>query len=516
MVVFPEVVTVAAALSDPAVRGLAARGAAPALVRRPGGEGFMAALGARLGREWLGDVEQPDQAGPLSMWVQAVATRTDDGFALGNWLNFQRHRQHATGRPTRLGQQLTAIDTWWDPPWPVAWQRMWWACRHHLAGLPDGLAWWPGAPDAEQATAWLGEQQDRQPLPHPQQQDLIGQLEALAGKVPVWQPRISDTAWHTLSALLPPPSRTGGRCRSERQILEAIVHIACTRQAWRRLPQALGPFRACRLRYLSWLADDTLDLITTTTLPPADQAWQQTLAHRLPYQRTGLTGSRGRGFMGAGCLGAGGNAAGRAVVGGCAMPRWLRSSVAALSEGEAASSSGSALHSLPRQSGVLDALDIRCESARPGRRTRDRGGVTPPPGLLRTAPLQGETTSSLIGRIASRYGIEAKVLRSCWHWRNYQPGHDGGGARADAEVLLNAAGTAAPGRPVRRHRRRAGAGVPSTSPPAPSSPPSCAPARPKPSTRPCCWRRWPSRTPPAPPGPTSCAWTTTGHSPTSS
>ncbi|MFD8096872.1 DNA-binding protein [Streptomyces malaysiensis] len=62
------------------------------------------------------------------------------------------------------------------------------------------------------------------------------------------------------------------------------------------------------------------------------------------------------------------------------------------------------------------------------------------PGLLRTAPLKEETTSSLICRIASRYGLEARVLRSCWHWRNYQPGHDGGGARADAEVLLNAAG----------------------------------------------------------------------------
>ncbi|MFD4263313.1 hypothetical protein ACFWR9_38325 [Streptomyces sp. NPDC058534] len=61
-------------------------------------------------------------------------------------------------------------------------------------------------------------------------------------------------------------------------------------------------------------------------------------------------------------------------------------------------------------------------------------------GLLRTAPLQGETTSSLICRIASRYGMEAKALRSYWTWRNYPPGHDGGGARADAEVLLNAAG----------------------------------------------------------------------------
>ncbi|MGW3956972.1 DNA-binding protein [Streptomyces sp. NPDC004752] len=66
--------------------------------------------------------------------------------------------------------------------------------------------------------------------------------------------------------------------------------------------------------------------------------------------------------------------------------------------------------------------------------------MTHHPGLLRTAPLQGETTSSLICRIASRYGMEAKALRSCWQWRNYPPGHDGGGARADAEVLLNAAG----------------------------------------------------------------------------
>ncbi|MFF0067198.1 DNA-binding protein [Streptomyces sp. NPDC005279] len=66
--------------------------------------------------------------------------------------------------------------------------------------------------------------------------------------------------------------------------------------------------------------------------------------------------------------------------------------------------------------------------------------MTHHPGLLRTAPLQGETTSSLICRIAGRYGMEAKALRSYWHWRNYPPGHAGGGARADAEVLLNAAG----------------------------------------------------------------------------
>ncbi|GGP00122.1 TniQ family protein [Wenjunlia tyrosinilytica] len=64
----------------------------------------------------------------------------------------------------------------------------------------------------------------------------------------------------------------------------------------------------------------------------------------------------------------------------------------------------------------------------------------PHTGLFRVVPVAGETTSSLICRIANRYGMEAKALRSSWHWRNYPPRHESGGARADAEVLLNAAG----------------------------------------------------------------------------
>ncbi|WP_344387681.1 DNA-binding protein [Streptomyces vastus] len=45
-----------------------------------------------------------------------------------------------------------------------------------------------------------------------------------------------------------------------------------------------------------------------------------------------------------------------------------------------------------------------------------------------------------MGRLAHRYGLHAKDLRSCWQWRNYPPTYDSGGPRADAEVLLNAAG----------------------------------------------------------------------------
>ncbi|SOR76606.1 hypothetical protein SCNRRL3882_0089 [Streptomyces chartreusis NRRL 3882] len=73
--------------------------------------------------------------------------------------------------------------------------------------------------------------------------------------------------------------------------------------------------------------------------------------------------------------------------------------------------------------------------------TPPHAGVPRPAGVFSVAPFAGETTSSLICRLATRYGPQTKALRSHWKWRNYRPQHEGvGGARADADVLLNAAG----------------------------------------------------------------------------
>lgn len=201
-----------------------------------------------------------------------------DGFALGTWLRNQRQRQRSLGRLTRLGHRLTDLDAWWNPPWPVAWQRMWWASRYHLTGLPDGVEWWPDAPNDEHITAWLREQSARRTLLLPEQRRLVDELLSLTGGMPVWRPRISDVAWQSLSRLLPARSHTGGRPRSERQILEGIVHIACTGQAWTRLPPSLGSFQACRRRFLIWSDDGTLQQICCAVLSEEDAAWQQRLA----------------------------------------------------------------------------------------------------------------------------------------------------------------------------------------------------------------------------------------------
>ncbi|MFF7680950.1 DNA-binding protein [Actinacidiphila glaucinigra] len=71
---------------------------------------------------------------------------------------------------------------------------------------------------------------------------------------------------------------------------------------------------------------------------------------------------------------------------------------------------------------------------------RSGGGPAARRGVFRVAPLAGETTWSLIGRIATRYGLDVGALLGCWQWGNHRPRHEGGRLRADAEVLLDPVG----------------------------------------------------------------------------
>ncbi|MGP3974468.1 DNA-binding protein [Streptomyces sp. 8N114] len=61
-------------------------------------------------------------------------------------------------------------------------------------------------------------------------------------------------------------------------------------------------------------------------------------------------------------------------------------------------------------------------------------------GALRTVPLAGELTASLINRVAARYGLADENVLRLWTWHNSPTRHDGGRVRADAEVVLNEAG----------------------------------------------------------------------------
>ena len=61
-------------------------------------------------------------------------------------------------------------------------------------------------------------------------------------------------------------------------------------------------------------------------------------------------------------------------------------------------------------------------------------------GIFRVSPLAGETTLSLLDRVAARYGLNSAALLTTWQWKGQCPRHESGAGRADAEMLLDTAG----------------------------------------------------------------------------
>ncbi|MFE7214329.1 helicase associated domain-containing protein [Streptomyces sp. NPDC057611] len=87
-----------------------------------------------------------------------------DDFPLGRWLATQRTRAHdLTAERTAA---LTALDPWWNPPWPITWQRAYHAARRQTE--QDAAA----APAGE----WLTAQRQRVGRLHPEQRRLLENL----------------------------------------------------------------------------------------------------------------------------------------------------------------------------------------------------------------------------------------------------------------------------------------------------------------------------------------------------
>ncbi|WP_078627037.1 Helicase associated domain protein [Streptomyces exfoliatus] len=82
-----------------------------------------------------------------------------DGFPLGEWLNRQRELAKKRSSPSPTQQALATIDPWWNPPWPILWQRAYHQAREH-----------PRHPTTRH---WLQSQRRGWPLLHPDQQHLL-------------------------------------------------------------------------------------------------------------------------------------------------------------------------------------------------------------------------------------------------------------------------------------------------------------------------------------------------------
>ncbi|MFJ8226977.1 DEAD/DEAH box helicase [Streptomyces griseus] len=88
-----------------------------------------------------------------------------DGFPLGRWLATQRTR--AETLTDQRAAALTALDRWWNPPWPITWQRTYHAARQSLER---------NRTTAAEEEKWLEAQRTRSDRLHPEQKSLLQEL----------------------------------------------------------------------------------------------------------------------------------------------------------------------------------------------------------------------------------------------------------------------------------------------------------------------------------------------------
>ncbi|MGW7520411.1 Helicase associated domain protein [Streptomyces sp. NPDC054796] len=143
-----------------------------------------------------------------------LTPRTDeshDGFPLGRWLATQRTRA-ANLTPDRTAA-LTALDPWWNPPWPLTWHRAYHSARRTLGHDPAD----------HQAGEWLKTQRARGPRLHPGQLRLLHD-PALTPAAPPKAPGAHGT------------SRLPARERAFQRGL-AAAHAYLTREGHLNVPQ---------------------------------------------------------------------------------------------------------------------------------------------------------------------------------------------------------------------------------------------------------------------------------------
>lgn len=112
----------------------------------------------------------------------AVPTATVvGGYALGKWLGVCRTRASSGTLDGAVQSALDGIDRWWNPPWPLDWQRNYALARK--CGPGPGQPWQlPGGTTARQKVAigrWVEQQEWAFLHLSPPQQDLLLQIGAI-------------------------------------------------------------------------------------------------------------------------------------------------------------------------------------------------------------------------------------------------------------------------------------------------------------------------------------------------
>ncbi|MFB7655047.1 MULTISPECIES: Helicase associated domain protein [unclassified Streptomyces] len=106
--------------------------------------------------------------------LAAPTDATQAGHPIGTWLAECRRKDNADTLPKDQAEQLTALDRWWNPGWPLTWRR---AYAHAKAHIEDGgsrdVAGSFTTPDGFKLGQWLSRQRNHFDMLHVEQAQML-------------------------------------------------------------------------------------------------------------------------------------------------------------------------------------------------------------------------------------------------------------------------------------------------------------------------------------------------------
>ncbi|WP_406349816.1 Helicase associated domain protein [Streptomyces sp. NBC_00658] len=106
--------------------------------------------------------------------LAAPTTERHGGHGLGAWLSYQRRKADAGTLHPQHQAQLKDIDPWWNPPWPLTWQRTYAIAKAHVAA--GGSTTPPNSyttPDGTPLGQWFSRHRNHFAHLHPGQAQLL-------------------------------------------------------------------------------------------------------------------------------------------------------------------------------------------------------------------------------------------------------------------------------------------------------------------------------------------------------
>ncbi|MEU8686446.1 helicase associated domain-containing protein, partial [Streptomyces sp. NPDC048611] len=200
------------------------------------------------------------------------------GYPLGAWLTSQRGRARRASSATKRSLAIDAIDPWWNPPWPLAWQRAYADVRRLVESGQrlDASAGFPGI--GAELARWLSQQRGAPQSLHPDQRRLLAEIGVLAEHSEKAQVAVGDGQVADAAGAVPDAGLSSARCFAAEHghlaVASSYVHNGYPLGRW-LASQRIQDRSHARSSAGPWPREQLLAALDPWWNPPWPFSWQR-------------------------------------------------------------------------------------------------------------------------------------------------------------------------------------------------------------------------------------------------